>query len=222
AFIKEWSALSPLPPVLYQERETGTEKSGLSRDPHLIARDSPLAVSHHLIAGDFHLPGNGLDHAQQVLPDGRVVAPPHRRGVNLVNKPVRSVGKNNYSRLMRSALHRFVLEIDPVRGQEDEGQNQGDHHIVVHTPALVAPEDVTAQSVPDASHFAARRRRCSRCFSSSLSLDQVLGNRLQRGWQPKVGRCKTLRGLAIPCVILPARKTGAGCCRSWRINGRCP
>src|SRR5262245_24186702 len=65
---------------------------------------------------------------------------------------------------------RFVPEINEMGRDEDEGENQRDHHVVVHAAALISPENIALCRLCDAHRIPKRY--------SSLELRRVNSNRL--------------------------------------------
>jgi hypothetical protein len=117
---------------------------------------SPRAVSHDasLLVADGFVPRNGhiahcrLERARQF---GIHIAALYQLvGADLVYEAVLSIPVNNYLLWMRRVSCGFIFEIDVIRRDEDEGQNQRDHHVIVHAASVIGPENVALYNFADA------------------------------------------------------------------------
>src|SRR5262249_7205869 len=116
--------------------------------PRSVSDDTSFLVAYRLIPRNYHAAHRRLKGTRQF--DTHVIAVSHLIGVDLVHEAVLSISVDNYLLWMRGVSSRFILEVDVIRRNEDEGQNQRDHHVIVHAASLVGPEDIVFYDSADA------------------------------------------------------------------------
>src|SRR5579864_8944383 len=176
------AALAEPHPCASRTRSRSPTADWLFLHPNFVADDVALVVFDRRVFGYRDLAGNGLDGAQKGLAYLRFCAARHRCGGNLVHEAILSVGCNdNYSSWMRIALCRFIFEIDPDRGQEDEGEDQRDHDVVVNAAPVIGPENVISQRAANRAGGKAGRggRRGGTCFDPFQVYVRLLTDALQ-------------------------------------------
>src|SRR3954467_2901832 len=97
------------------------------------------------------LPPHHLDIRVRYRCDGPLRALTHRPialathlgRIDLVHQQPFFFRKNDYSGLMRAAVNRFVVEVDPDRRNEHKSEDERDHHVVMQAAALIFPRDVS-------------------------------------------------------------------------------
>src|SRR5215472_12391995 len=126
--------------------------------PDFVSENATGVIADRLHPGDVHFAGDGLDDFQQLRAHRVVLLSGDGLAFDLVNETALAVGINGYSGGDRGVLDRSVLEVDPVRGEENENQDERDHYVVLDGAALVRPEDVAANCAPNGVH---RHRGCA-------------------------------------------------------------
>src|SRR6266511_3927788 len=124
-------------PLKQKKLERSTKR--LPMGPDMISDQVAPGVLLVLPAVDDDSMGDGLDDVPQRIQRrlrriGLDVA-----GVDMEDEPLVSIGHDEHAVRTRQVLGGLVLIVDEVRGDEDEQQNKGDHHVVVERPARVRP-----------------------------------------------------------------------------------
>src|SRR5262249_59715721 len=113
--------------------------------PGAICHDLSGLVPHRLNAIDLDRPGNRPQDADKVCAHHGLILGVHRGRVGLVNEA-------DDSRPAGLDLRRLVLEIDEAWCDEDEGENQRYHDVVVETAPVIGPEEIAFDGAPGSRH----------------------------------------------------------------------
>src|SRR5580704_12639040 len=106
-------------------------------DPDFVILHMSRPVAHGFVLDDCHAARDGFDDVEQLLPYSRLILSGNRGAVNLIDESTHSIRNHNHPTWMRIAFDRFVLEINPVRSEENKEQNQRHHYVVLNGAALV-------------------------------------------------------------------------------------
>ena len=133
--------------------------------PDFVRHHVSLPVVHGLVARNFHVPGNGLNHPLQIGLHAAGVCARNSGGIHLVDVAANSIGNQNDPGWMRCTLDRFVFKVDSQRRQEDEQQDERDHDVILDAAALVTPPDEVRDGSPKAPHRRAASSVESSCYA---------------------------------------------------------
>lgn len=121
----------------------------LSMNPGAISDHVSAAVPYLFHAFHGHGSGNRPKYALKIGADHAFVLGIYGRCVHLIHF---SVGAGHDIGRMRLSNWRFVFEVNETWRNEDKGQDQGDHYVVMEASPRVRPEQVALECAPNARH----------------------------------------------------------------------
>src|SRR5215469_1700058 len=104
--------------------------------PDFVGNHVMITVALRFVMVDGDIAADRFDDPQQRLASFSVAACLYSRSIHLVEELVAFLLYDDLS-LMRRAFLRFVAEIEPQRSEENEGQDDCDHYIVVDAAARI-------------------------------------------------------------------------------------
>lgn len=118
----------------------------LTMGPNAIPVDLPGIVSQRFVTSDLNVTCDSIQRFLERLLSIRVAG--YARGTHFVNKCTRSIGAHNDFVGMQTQIIRAVLK-DVAGSQEDEGENDCDHHVVMQAAARMRPENVALDGLTE-------------------------------------------------------------------------
>ena len=115
--------------------------------PDAVSSNLPGIVSQRFVARDLNA---ACDWVQSLLKRLLHVgfAGRNARGAQFVYKGVGTVGPNDNFVGMQAQIIRAVFE-DVTRREKDESEDDGNHHVVMQSPARMRPEDVALDGLTE-------------------------------------------------------------------------
>src|SRR5579872_2814148 len=109
----------------------GLRVKWLALHPNFVGDNVVSLITHSLVLGNGHFAGNRFNDAEQFVAEAGIIFGLQVTSLDFINEAALAVWSNRNSCPMRIVLDRFVPEVDDLRGEEDEQQNQGHHDIVL-------------------------------------------------------------------------------------------
>lgn len=115
--------------------------------PDAIPSDPSRIVPQRFVARDLNCTRDRIQCLLKSLLRVRF-AGSNSRGVQFINKCVRTIGSHNDFVGMQAQIIRAVLE-STARSKKDEGENDRDHHVVMQPATWMGPENVTLDGLTE-------------------------------------------------------------------------
>lgn len=115
--------------------------------PDAVSSDLPGIVSQRLVARDLNVACDWIQSLLERLLRVRFVGS-NARSVQFVHKRVGTIGPNDDFVGMQSQIIRAVFE-DVARSKKNEGEDDGNHHVVMQPAAWMRPEDIALDGLTE-------------------------------------------------------------------------